>query len=47
MGDSSSEVTDENRDAAQISKAKALDAISEGTLVFSFCVMKIPFYNIG
>ncbi|PHU24231.1 TPR repeat-containing thioredoxin TDX [Capsicum chinense] len=37
MGDSSSEVTDENRDAAQISKAKALDAISEGTLVFSFC----------
>lgn len=32
MGDSSSEVTDENRDAAQISKAKALDAISEGKL---------------
>lgn len=32
MGDSTSEVTDENRDAAQISKAKALDAISEGKL---------------
>ncbi|KAJ8553497.1 hypothetical protein K7X08_024175 [Anisodus acutangulus] len=30
MGDSSSEVTDENRDAAQLAKAKALDAISEG-----------------
>lgn len=32
MGDPSSEVTDENREAAQISKAKALDAISEGKL---------------
>ncbi|KAH0687462.1 hypothetical protein KY290_019054 [Solanum tuberosum] len=32
MGDFISEVTDENRDAAQISKAKALDAISEGKL---------------
>lgn len=32
MGDSTSEVTDENRDAAQMSKAKALDAISEGKL---------------
>lgn len=32
MGDSSSEITDEKRDAAQLSKAKALDAISEGKL---------------
>ncbi|KAK4362065.1 hypothetical protein RND71_017306 [Anisodus tanguticus] len=30
MGDSLSEVTDENRDAAQLAKAKALDAIFEG-----------------
>ncbi|XP_020584111.1 TPR repeat-containing thioredoxin TDX isoform X2 [Phalaenopsis equestris] len=30
MGDPSVEVTEENRDAAQISKAKAVDAISEG-----------------
>lgn len=35
MGDSTTEVTDENRDAAQISKAKALDAISEGKLIFT------------
>lgn len=35
MGDSTSEVTDESRDAAQMSKAKALDAISEGTLIFT------------
>ncbi|XP_009770330.1 TPR repeat-containing thioredoxin TDX [Nicotiana sylvestris] len=32
MGDYSGEVTEENRDAAQASKAKALDAISEGKL---------------
>ncbi|PKU68669.1 TPR repeat-containing thioredoxin TDX [Dendrobium catenatum] len=30
MGDPSVEVTEENRDAAQMSKAKAVDAISEG-----------------
>lgn len=35
MGDFISEVTDENRDAAQISRAKALDAISEGKLIFT------------
>ncbi|EOY24457.1 hypothetical protein QUC31_008754 [Theobroma cacao] len=32
MGDPSVEVTDENRDAAQSAKAKAMDAISEGKL---------------
>ncbi|KAA3475897.1 FAM10 family protein isoform X1 [Gossypium australe] len=32
MGDSSVEVNDENRDAAQLAKAKAMDAISEGKL---------------
>eukprot|EP00262_Sarcandra_glabra_P007659 TRINITY_DN2055_c0_g3_i2.p1 TRINITY_DN2055_c0_g3~~TRINITY_DN2055_c0_g3_i2.p1 ORF type:complete len:448 (+),score=106.28 TRINITY_DN2055_c0_g3_i2:881-2224(+) len=32
MGDPSIEVTEERRDAAQISKAKAMDAISEGKL---------------
>lgn len=35
MGDYSGEVTEENRDAAQTSKAKALDALSEGTLIFT------------
>lgn len=30
MGDPSIEVTEENIDAAQISKSKAVDAISEG-----------------
>lgn len=30
MGDSSIEVTDENRDASQEAKAKAMEAISEG-----------------
>lgn len=30
MGDSSVEVNDDNRDAAQLAKAKAMDAISEG-----------------
>lgn len=30
MGDPSVEVTEENRDAAQTAKSKALDAISEG-----------------
>ncbi|KAG8378675.1 hypothetical protein BUALT_Bualt07G0010000 [Buddleja alternifolia] len=32
MGDSSVEVTEENQEAAQLSKAKAMDAISEGKL---------------
>ncbi|KAL6001435.1 hypothetical protein ACLOJK_007173 [Asimina triloba] len=32
MGDSSVEVTDESRDAAQMSKSKAMEAISEGML---------------
>lgn len=31
MGDSTAEVTDENRDAAQSEKSKAMDAISDGT----------------
>lgn len=30
MGDSSIEVTDENRDASQEAKAQAVEAISEG-----------------
>lgn len=30
MGDPSVEVTEENREAAQIEKSKAVDAISEG-----------------
>ncbi|KAF8398961.1 hypothetical protein HHK36_014826 [Tetracentron sinense] len=32
MGDPSIEVTEENRDAAQLSKSKAMDAMSEGIL---------------
>ena len=32
MGDPSVEVTEESRDAAQMSKAKAMDAIFEGRL---------------
>lgn len=30
MGDSSTEVTEDQRDAAQVAKSKAMDAISEG-----------------
>lgn len=33
MGDSSVEVTDENREAAQDAKMQAMEAISEGNLV--------------
>lgn len=32
MGDPSIEVSEENRDAAQMLKAKAIDAISQGRL---------------
>jgi hypothetical protein len=34
MGDPSVEVTEENRDASQEAKGKAMEAMSEGTLVF-------------
>lgn len=37
MGDPSIEVTEENRDAAQISKSQAMDSISEGKLSVSCC----------
>jgi len=33
MGDPSVEVTEENRDASQEAKGKAMEAISEGTLL--------------
>lgn len=33
MGDSSAEVTDEKREAAAEAKAKAMEAISEGTIL--------------
>lgn len=33
MGDPSIDVTEENQDAAQILKSKAMEAISEGTLL--------------
>jgi len=35
MGDPSVEVTEENRDASQEAKGKAMEAMSEGTSVFS------------
>jgi suppressor of tumorigenicity protein 13 len=35
MGDPSIEVTEENRDASQEAKDKAMEAMSEGTLVLS------------
>lgn len=34
MGNPSIEVTEENREAAQIEKSKAMDAISEGMVSF-------------
>lgn len=34
MGDPSVEVTEENRDASQMAKIKAMDAISEGNISF-------------
>lgn len=37
MGDPSLEVTDENRDASQEAKAKAMEAISEGIMHFKWC----------
>lgn len=33
MGDSSVEVTDENREASQALKAQAMEAISEGNMI--------------
>jgi hypothetical protein len=52
MGDPSIEVTEESRDAAQISKSKAIDAISEGIflhvyfLTFLFNVFFYFLWNI-
>lgn len=34
MGNPSVEVTEENREAAQVAKSKAMDAISEGMPLF-------------
>jgi suppressor of tumorigenicity protein 13 len=34
MGDSSVEVTEENREASQEAKGKAMEAISEGIIIF-------------
>lgn len=34
MGDPTAEVTDEDRDAAQLEKSKAMEAISQGTHSF-------------
>lgn len=34
MGNPSVEVTEENREAAQVAKSKAMDAISEGMTLF-------------
>lgn len=33
MGDTTAEVTEEKRDAAQMAKAKAMEAISDGILI--------------
>lgn len=38
MGDASIEVTDENRDASQLAKGKAIEAISE-SVSYSFHVL--------
>lgn len=35
MGDSTAEVTDEDRDAAQLEKSKAMEAISQGTFTLN------------
>lgn len=36
MGDPSTEVSEESRDVAQMCKAKAMNAMSEGRLKFAF-----------
>lgn len=43
MGDPSVEVSEESRDAAQLSKAKAMDALSEGrsTLSLSLSLQRL------
>jgi hypothetical protein len=38
MGDPSVEVTEESRDASQEAKAKAMDAISEGIIMYKLCL---------
>lgn len=49
MGDPSVEVTEESRDESQMSKAKAMDAISEGNSILDqsgfclFLICAIPF----
>ena len=40
MGDPSIEVTEENRDASQEAKGKAMEAMSEGTM-FSLIVLSL------
>lgn len=35
MGDPSAQVTEDQRDAAQLAKSKALDALSQGNNAFS------------
>lgn len=50
MGDSSVEVTDENREASQEAKGKAMEAISEGMLVYVYgitcCLRNSSFVSI-
>ena len=48
MGDPTAEVTDEDRDAAQLEKGKAMEAISQGThsfLILTFFFSSWAFVN--
>lgn len=44
MGDRSVEVTDEKREASQESKAKAVEAISEGTVPYAHTCISVFFF---
>lgn len=47
MGDPTIEVTDENRDAAQEAKIKAMEAISEGKLAFFSLLIYLALFQLS
>jgi len=50
MGDPSVEVTEEQRDAAQLAKSKAVDAISQGNSIYHYLQssqLKLPGHSFS
>lgn len=47
MGDPSVEVTEENMNAAQLAKSKAVDAISKGNSIHDYLQFTISLLNLS